>query len=326
VRVAKLRLCGAIHCVTDLERMTNVIEDTNFNKGWKLCRYDMSVPMNSAKLPVTVVIPVKNEERNLPRCLQQLARFAKIVIIDSGSTDQTQTIATKFGCEFVSFKWNGHYPKKRNWYLLNHQAETPWVFFLDADEYVTEAFVNELERAIANTQHVGFWVNYSNYFLGQELKHGVPQLKLPLFKVGAGLYERIDEDAWSSLDMEVHEHPVLQGSIGKLKAKIDHNDFKGLHSYIAKHNEYSSWEARRYMKLRNAGRDSVISEEHFTAIQRRKYNNLTRWWLAPAYFLYTFVYKFGFLDGRAGYAFARMKAIYFFQIRLKIAELMSENS
>ena len=303
----------------------------------------MSVTINTAKLPVTVVIAVKNEERNLPLCLERLSRFSKIVVIDSGSTDQTRAIAEKFGCEFIPFKWNGHYPKKRNWYLLNHRVDTPWVFFLDADEYVTEAFVNELEHAIANTQHLGFWVNYSNYFLGQELKHGVPQLKLPLFKVGAGLYERIDEDAWSSLDMEVHEHPVLQGSVGELKSKIDHNDFKGLHSYIAKHNEYSSWEARRYMKLQIAGATmrasttaTAVTEtgttpnvfadsEHFTATQRRKYNNLTRWWLAPAYFLYTFVYKLGFLDGRAGYAFARMKAIYFWQIRLKIAELMSKD-
>ena len=189
----------------------------------------MSVTINTAKLPVTVVIAVKNEERNLPLCLERLSRFSKIDVIDSGSTDQTQTIAAKFGCEFIPFKWDGHYPKKRNWYLLNHHVDTPWVFFLDADEYVTEAFVNELERAIANTQHSGFRVNYSNYFLGQELKHGVPQLKLPLFKVSAGLYERIDEDAWSSLDMEVHEHPVLQGSIGELKSKIDHNDLKGLH-------------------------------------------------------------------------------------------------
>jgi len=298
----------------------------------------MAVSINTAKLPVTVVIAVKNEERNLPLCLERLSRFSKIVVIDSGSTDQTQAVAGKFGCEFIPFKWNGHYPKKRNWYLLNHRLDTPWVFFLDADEYVTEAFVNELERAIANTQHSGFWVNYTDYFLGQELKHGVPQLKLPLFKVGAGLYERVDEDAWSSLDMEVHEHPVLQGSIGELKSKIDHNDFKGLHSYIAKHNEYSSWEARRYIKLRNVGvpMGAVSSEtetgstptatshnEHFTSNQRRKYNNLTRWWLAPVYFLYTFVYKLGFLDGRAGYTFARMKAIYFWQIRLKIAEFVA---
>ncbi len=294
-------------------------------------------------LPLTVVIAVKNEERNLPLCLERLSRFSKIVVIDSGSTDQTRVIAEKFGCEFISFKWDGHFPKKRNWFLLNHRVDTPWVFFLDADEYVTDEFVNELERAIVNTHHAGFWVNYSNYFLGQELKHGVPQLKLPLFKVGAGLYERIDEEAWSSLDMEVHEHPVLQGSVGELKSKIDHNDFKGLHSYIAKHNEYSSWEARRYMKLQIAGATmrgsttaTAVTEmgttpivladsEHFTASQRRKYNNLTRWWLAPVYFLYTFVYKLGFLDGRAGYTFARMKAIYFWQIRLKIAELISKD-
>ena len=304
----------------------------------------MGVTINTAKLPVTVVIAVKNEERNLPLCLERLSRFSKIVVIDSGSTDQTRAIAEKFGCEFIPFKWNGHYPKKRNWYLLNHHVDTPWVFFLDADEYVTDEFVNELERAIVKTQHAGFWVNYSNYFLGQELKHGVPQLKLPLFKVGAGLYERINEDAWSSLDMEVHEHPVLQGSVGELKSKIDHNDFKGLHSYIAKHNEYSSWEARRYMKLQIAGAtmrasttvtavtetgttpNVLADSEHFTATQRRKYNNLTHWWLAPAYFLYTFVYKLGFLDGRAGYAFARMKAIYFWQIRLKIAELERQRS
>ena len=303
----------------------------------------MGVTINTAKLPVTVVIAVKNEERNLPLCLERLSHFSKIVVIDSGSTDQTRAIAEKFGCEFIPFKWDGHYPKKRNWYLLNHHVETPWVFFLDADEYVTDEFVNELERAIVKTQHAGFWVNYSNYFLGQELKHGVPQLKLPLFKVGAGLYERINEDAWSSLDMEVHEHPVLQGSVGELKSKIDHNDFKGLHSYIAKHNEYSSWEARRYMKLQIAGAtmrasttataatetgttpNVLADSEHFTPTQRRKYNNLTRWWLAPAYFLYTFVYKLGFLDGRAGYAFARMKAIYFWQIRLKIAELISKD-
>lgn len=302
----------------------------------------MGVTTNTAKLPVTVVIAVKNEERNLPLCLERLSRFSKIVVIDSGSTDQTRAIAEKFGCEFIPFKWDGHYPKKRNWYLLNHHVDTPWVFFLDADEYVTDEFVNELERAIVKTQHAGFWVNYSNYFLGQELKHGVPQLKLPLFKVGAGLYERINEDAWSSLDMEVHEHPVLQGSVGELKSKIDHNDFKGLHSYIAKHNEYSSWEARRYMKLRNAGAtmrasttatavtetgttpNVLADSEHFTATQRRKYSNLTHWWLAPAYFLYTFVYKLGFLDGRAGYAFARMKAIYFWQIRLKIAEITNK--
>lgn len=270
--------------------------------------------MPALRLPVTVVIPVKNEERNLARCLDRLKRFDKIVVVDSGSTDRTREISQEHGCEFVSFRWDGHFPKKRNWFLLNHPPTTPWVFFLDADEYLTDEFVDELARALAMTTHAGFRVMYSNYFLGKKLKYGVPQIKLPIFRVGSGLYERIDEDEWSALDMEVHEHPVLEGTVGQLNTLVDHQDFKGLDAYIARHKEYASWEARRYLKLR----ETPEAMAHFTAIQRRKYDSLTSWWLAPSYFLYSWLWKRGILDGWAGFVFAKMKASYFSQIRRKI--------
>ena len=278
--------------------------------------------MPALRLPVTVVIPVKNEERNLARCLDRLKRFAKIVVIDSGSTDRTREIAQEHGCEFVLFLWDGQFPKKRNWFLLNHPPTTPWVFFLDADEYLTDGFVDELARALAMTTHVGFRVIYSNYFLGKKLKYGVPQIKLPIFRVGSGLYERIDEDEWSALDMEVHEHPVLEGTVGQLNTLVDHQDFKGLDAYIARHKEYASWEARRYLKLR----ETPEAMAHFTAIQRRKYDSLTSWWLAPSYFLYSWLWKRGILDGWAGFVFAKMKASYFSQIRRKIREFGTEKS
>lgn len=272
--------------------------------------------MPALRLPVTVVIPVKNEERNLARCLDRLKRFDKIVVVDSGSTDRTREISQEHGCEFVPFRWDGHFPKKRNWFLINHPPKTPWVFFLDADEYLTDEFVDELARALAMTTHVGFRVMYSNYFLGKKLKYGVPQIKLPIFRVGSGLYERIEEDEWSVLDMEVHEHPVLEGTVGQLNTLVDHQDFKGLDAYIARHNEYASWEARRYLKLR----ETPEATAHFTAIQRRKYDSLTSWWLAPSYFLYSWIWKRGILDGWAGFVFAKMKASYFMQIRRKIRE------
>lgn len=278
--------------------------------------------MPALRLPVTVVIPVKNEERNLARCLDRLKRFAKIVVIDSGSTDRTREIAQEHGCEFVLFRWDGQFPKKRNWFLLNHPPTTPWVFFLDADEYLTDEFVDELARALAMTTYVGFRVMYSNYFLGKKLKYGVPQIKLPIFRVGSGFYERIDEDGWSGLDMEVHEHPVLEGAIGQLNTLVDHQDFKGLDAYIARHKEYASWEARRYLKLR----ETPEAMAHFTAIQRRKYDSLTSWWLAPSYFLYSWIWKRGILDGWAGFVFAKMKASYFSQIRRKILEFSAEKS
>jgi len=278
--------------------------------------------MPALRLPVTVVIPVKNEEHNLARCLDRLKRFAKIVVIDSGSTDRTREISQEHGCEFVLFRWDGHFPKKRNWFLINHPPTTPWVFFLDADEYLTDEFVDELARALAMTTHAGFRVMYSNYFLGKKLKYGVPQIKLPIFRVGSGLYERIDEDEWSALDMEVHEHPVLEGTVGQLNTLVDHQDFKGLDAYIARHKEYASWEARRYLKLR----ETPEATAHFTAIQRRKYDSLTSWWLAPSYFLYSWLWKRGILDGWAGFVFAKMKASYFSQIRRKIREFAAGKS
>lgn len=269
-------------------------------------------------IPVTVVVPVLNEERNLPACLSRLGRFARVVVVDSGSTDRTCEIAREYGAEVVDFRWNGQFPKKRNWMLRNHRFDTEWILFLDADEYVSEDFCDELAATLPSTPHSGMWLTYHNHFMGRYMRHGEAFTKLALIRHGAGEYERIDEERWSHLDMEVHEHPVLDGTIGRIQSSIDHDDYKGLHSYIRKHNEYSSWEARRFAKLMEQG---GAARRHFTRRQRFKYGALRRWWLAPAHFLGSYVVRLGFLDGRAGFAFAMLKAIYFFQIRLKIIEL-----
>ena len=87
---------------------------------------------------LTIVIPVKNEEKNLPGCLENIKTFGNVVIVDSGSTDRTLEIAAEFGREVVQFKWDGQFPKKRNWVLRNYEFKTSWVMFLDADERITE--------------------------------------------------------------------------------------------------------------------------------------------------------------------------------------------
>jgi glycosyltransferase involved in cell wall biosynthesis len=268
-------------------------------------------------LPVTVVVPVKNEERNLPTCLERVRGFAEVLVVDSNSTDRTLAIARDSGATVLQFAWDGRFPKKRNWVLQNHAFKTPWALFLDADEYVTPAFVEELRRVLPTTSHAGFWITYGNVFMGRELRFGGPMTKLALIRVGSGEYERIEEEGWSGLDMEVHEHPVLAGSVGRITARIEHNDFKGLRAYIARHNEYSSWEAARYTRLAH----TPEAWHSFTPAQQRKYRSLGSWWLAPAYFFYCYVWKQGFRDGFAGFAFAVMKGIYLFQTRLKIIEL-----
>ena len=260
------------------------------------------------KLPVTVAIPTRNEAAGLPACLARLDRFAAVAVIDSGSTDGTAGIARAAGAEVVDFRWNGSFPKKRNWFLRHHPIATPWILFLDADELVDDAFCDELARTLPSTPHAGFWLNYDNWFLGRRLRHGESNRKLALFRVGAGEYERIDEDRWSHLDMEIHEHPVLAGSVGEIRARIEHRDDRGLGHWRRKHAEYAAWEARRTVLLRREGR---AASADLSPRQRRKYASLGAWWLPWAYFLDVYVRRLGFLDGVAGFRHAWEKARYF---------------
>lgn len=272
----------------------------------------------TTSLDLTIAIPVRNEERNLPGCLKaigtDLAR--QIVVIDSGSTDNTKAIARQHGAEVVDFVWDGKFPKKRNWLLRNHTPATKWVLFLDADEYLTEEFISELREVLKSGDKVGYWLSYTIYFLGKQLKGGYPLKKLALFRVGAGEYERIDEDQWSKLDMEVHEHPVLQGEIGVIKSKIDHQDFRGVSHYVIKHDEYAAWEAGRFLKL---SYDVQISSK-WTWKQKLKYRLMNSVLIGPAYFCGSFFLLGGFRDGARGLAFAMLKMAYFTQVYCKIQE------
>lgn len=269
------------------------------------------------KIPVSVVVPVKNEEQNLARCLARLTRFAEVIVVDSCSEDRTPEIATAFGADVVQFHWNGEYPKKRNWVLQNHKFACRWIFFLDADELVNDAFCDELEEAIKNEKYVGYWLNYTNFFLGRPLFHGDPQRKLAVFRRGAGLYERIDEQGWSRLDMEVHEHPILDGPVGEIRARIEHNDDRGVSKFIDRHRDYALWEARRVQMLRGNGAEGW---RHLTSRQRLKYSNIDKWWFAWSYFFASYIGKRGFLDGAPGFAIAFYKLWYFLTIRLLIRE------
>ena len=270
-------------------------------------------------LDLTIAIPVRNEERNLAGCLEAIGPdLAKhIVIIDSGSTDKTTDIARSMGAEVIDFKWDGRFPKKRNWFLRNHTPTTKWVFFLDADEYLTADFKAELRSTLQDQQanKVGYWLSYTIYFLGKQLKGGYPLRKLALFQVGAGEYERIDEDQWSKLDMEVHEHPVLAGETGVIQSKIDHQDFRGVSHYVLKHNEYAGWEAARFLKT-----DHIATSGKWTWKQRLKYRLMQSVWIGPAYFCGSFFLLGGFRDGARGLAFAILKMSYFTQIYCKIQE------
>jgi glycosyltransferase involved in cell wall biosynthesis len=270
-------------------------------------------------LDLTIAIPVKNEEQNLTGCLTSIGDnlAQRIVVIDSGSTDKTKDIAKLFGCEIIDFVWDGKFPKKRNWFLRNYTVSTKWILFLDADEYLTEDFKSELREALNNDDKVGYWLHYTVYFLGKRLKGGYPLRKLALFCTGAGEYEQIDEEQWSKLDMEVHEHPLLKGNVGVIKSKIDHQDFRGISHFVIKHNEYASWEAGRFLK--EYRQTKVLG--NWAWKQNLKYYFMRNILFAPAFFFGSFFLYGGFRDGARGFAHAILRMTYYIQVYCKIREM-----
>jgi len=270
-------------------------------------------------LDLTIVIPTKNESKNLVGCIESIGTdFAKkVLLVDSQSEDETKLIAAKLGIEVIDFVWNGQFPKKRNWYLRNHTPDTQWVLFLDADEYLTNDFKLEVETKLTrDTDKVGYWLNYSIYFLGKQLKGGYPLKKLALFRVGSGEYERIDEKRWSKLDMEIHEHPILAGETGEIKSRIDHRDFRPVDYYFTKHQEYASWEAERYLNDIN----DEAKKASWTWKQKLKYRLLNSPLVGTIYFFGSYILMGGFRDGSRGFAFAILKMSYFTQVYCKIVE------
>ena len=275
----------------------------------------------SSCLGITIAIPARSDARNLETCLDAIGNnFARsVVVIDSASTDGTAAVVRNYGADLINFSWNGHFPKKRNWFLRQHTPSTPWVLFLDADEILTPAVKAEITATLPGTKHQGFLLSYTNYFLGRKLRGGYPLRKLALFRVGEVEYERIEEDHWSQCDMEVHEHPVVSGSFGLIRSRIDHRDLRGIDSYMAKHNQYAAWEARRLFSHRQDAQASA----GWTSRQRLKYRLISSPWGGVAFFLGSFLLMGGWRDGSVGLAFCLLKAGYFVQISCRLRELES---
>ena len=103
------------------------------------------------KVPVTVIVAVKNEAKNLDRCLLGLDRAERVLVIDSGSVDGTQEIAARCGAEVIQFRYTGGYPKKRQWALDTIPIRTTWVLMVDGDERVTPALWDEIAQAVEST-------------------------------------------------------------------------------------------------------------------------------------------------------------------------------
>jgi glycosyltransferase involved in cell wall biosynthesis len=281
----------------------------------------------SVKVPVSVLVPIKNEAANLGRCLDSVEWADEVFVVDSQSTDESVEIARSRGAQVVQFQFNGTWPKKKNWALENLPFRNEWVFILDADEVLPFQAEEEFRRAIANAgETAGYWINRRFMFMGRWLRHAYyPNWNLRLFRHAFGRYEKLTSADTQSGDNEVHEHVIVQGPTAHLRCEMDHYAFPSVEVFVEKHNRYSNWEARVSIDRQLSA--SVAQIPNGPAGQRRRLKFLSqRLPFRPLLrFVYVYIWQKGFLDGREGYYFARLHAFYEFLSVAKTYEVAKQN-
>lgn len=280
--------------------------------------------VSGAKIPVSVLIPVKNEAANIKDCLDSVDWADEIVVVDSASTDATGAICAAAGASVVQFRYDPAGPRKKNWALGNIPFRNQWILIVDADERITPELAEQIAAAIRDPKgHNGFYLNRRFNFLGTWIYHAgyFPSWNLRLFRLGLGVYETLSHDDLHSGDNEVHEHVILQGKAGYLSSPMDHYAYPTIAEFIAKHSRYANWEAEMYeseSKLRSDG--SLMYRD---LSWRRALKRLGRRLPCPhwARFVYHYIVKRGFLDGQVGYIFCHLLAEYEFWIWARTVEL-----
>jgi glycosyltransferase involved in cell wall biosynthesis len=287
----------------------------------------IEVAAQPVSLPVSVIVPARNEASNLPRCLESLRGVGEVYVIDSQSSDGTAEIARSFGANVVQFHYAGGWPKKRQWAMDTLPLAYDWVFLVDADEALTPELAEEIRHAIQDPNFDGYYIALQMFFLGRVLRHGGAGFyKLSLFRRGKGRFEcRLKDQDASMADMEVHEHVIVEGKSARLKNPLLHHNVESITRYIQKHDEYANWDARVW--LEGEANSAELPPSLFgSQAQRRRWLRKRLFTLPGSsllLFLYRYVFRLGFLDGVPGLIYCGFQGIQFFHIKAKIYELRS---
>jgi len=275
---------------------------------------------------LTVIIPARNEEENLPAALRSVNWADRVIVVDSASTDRTEEVSREGGAEVVQFEYPGHGPKKKSWALEHLGVGNEWVLLLDADERVTPALRDEIEKAIREGECDGYYIDRDMIFMGRSLRCYGRNWNLRLFRAGRARMEDLQlADLPGTGDNEIHEHVVVDGRVGFLENALDHNDYRGLSAWLERHNRYSTWEAHLYRKFR--GETIGVGPLGFLRLDllgRKRV--LRRLWVrlpfrAPLRFLIWYLARGGFRDGHPGFVYCVLMGYYEFITGVKIREL-----
>lgn len=247
-------------------------------------------------MKVSVVIITLNNVRTIRQVLESIKGWAdEIVVVDSGSTDETIKIANEFGCKTQYRKFDGFGTQKR--FAVN-QAQNDWIFIVDSDEVVSEELKKEIDIATQNAEYQGYMIPNTLVFLGEVMRFG-REYKMPhlrLFNRKFGNYN----------DREVHEDVVLDGKIATLKNHVLHYSYADLAEVFQKMNNYSSRGANElFKKGKKASLLKVVTK-------------------FPITFFTEYFIRLNFLNGYRGFVWAFTQSVYATMKYLKLREITRE--
>jgi glycosyltransferase involved in cell wall biosynthesis len=273
---------------------------------------------------ISVLIPTKNEEQDLPGCLESVRWSDDITVYDSGSTDRTIEIAKGSGARIVcrpsadgAGLFGGDEAEHKNWALANIDYKYDWVLHVDADERPSPELVANMRRIVQHpSEIVGFEVQRRDFFLETWLKHvQATSFYIRLFRPHFMRFERV-----------INPISVMSGPIGRVDGYLDHFPFnKGMQRWLDRHNAYSTLEARQILTNRAAGKSfSIVQAVFGKDYSGRRAHQKEAFYRMPARplvkFLWLYIAKRGFLDGKAGFTYAVLQSFYEYMIVLKMRE------
>ena len=268
---------------------------------------------------ITAVVLTKNEEMNIRDCIESIKDFVKrIVIVDSGSTDRTLEIAKELGADIYTHPYS-YYAAQFNWGLENTGIDTKWAMRLDADERLTPELCKECEELLVRADREGYngiAMDADLYFLGRAMKHGLAnRRKIIIFRYGIGSLE----------DRKRDPHTVLsEGTCLTAKNHFIHHDSRDINTYINKYNWYSIREKQDYFAYLDGANEEVNTEKRLQRHRKNKfsiYYKAPKFWRAHMWFLYNYILKLGFLDGREGFIYHWLECYWYrFLVDAKIYE------
>lgn len=252
------------------------------------------------KSEITVVILTYNESIHIERSINNVSGWAdKIIILDSYSEDDTVEKAKLLGAEVIFRKFDD-YKKQREFAIEYCKDQAEWMFFLDADEYLTEELKVEIKQAIKNKKINGFHIPRRFIFMNKWIKWGgyYPIYLLRLFR-----------PEYASLSGSVNEHVVITGATQTLQNDfVDHN-LKGIDNWINKHNRYATYEAGELLNFKMNQEAKSHLKFFSTQSERKQWLRFRVWNKLPIiirpfiYFIYRYIVRLGFLDGKVGFIY-----------------------